>query len=44
MAELLAAFLELITPKSKAGKIVWGCLAVLVIVVAIVELVGAMGH
>lgn len=43
MAELLATFLEIITPKSKLGKIVWGCVFVLVIVIAILELFVAYG-
>lgn len=41
MAELLGAFLEMITPKSKAGKIVWGVLFAVMIALVILELAAA---
>jgi hypothetical protein len=44
MAELLAAFLEFITPKSKAGKIMWAVVVVLVLVVAVIEGLDAAGY
>ena len=44
MAELLAAFLELITPKSRAGKILWAVVVILVLVVAVIEAFGAAGY
>jgi hypothetical protein len=44
LAEIFAAILEAITPKSRVGKIVWGVLLVLVLAIAVIEILGAAGY
>jgi hypothetical protein len=43
VAELFAAILEAISPKSKPGKVIWSVIAGFVIVLGIFELLGALG-
>jgi hypothetical protein len=41
MGELIGLFLEMITPKSRPGKVIWGIVFVLMVIIVVIELIAS---